>query len=61
VVVSADHGETWDHASGGLPYKDAGGLLYSSFQRAFFIWHNDCQDAVLDDAVMRFDFDYETQ
>jgi photosystem II stability/assembly factor-like uncharacterized protein len=61
VVVSADHGETWDYASGGLPYTDAAGLLYSSFQRAFFIWHNDCQDAVLDDAVMRFDFDYETQ
>lgn len=35
------------------------GFAYSARDKAFFIWHTDCGDKVLEDAVMRADFDYE--
>jgi len=61
LVVSSNHGITWDYASAYLPFATPAGVVYSATQRAFFLWHNDCGNVVLDDAVMRFDFDYETQ
>jgi hypothetical protein len=61
LVVSANHGLTWDYASAYLPYSGAAGLVYSAHEKAFFIWHNDCAGFVLDDAVMRFDFDYQAR
>ena len=61
LVVSANHGLTWDYASAKLPYLGSAGVVYSPTEKAFFIWRNDCGNAVLEDAVMRFDFDYETQ
>ena len=66
VMVSADHGATWQLASSALPYDDgnpATGVAYSRFQKAFFIWHGTCgfdgPVPVPDDAIMRYDFDYE--
>jgi photosystem II stability/assembly factor-like uncharacterized protein len=35
------------------------GLVYSPSAKAFFVWHADCGNAVLDDAILRADFDYE--
>ncbi|HTQ03920.1 MAG TPA: hypothetical protein VMI54_08680 [Polyangiaceae bacterium] len=63
VLVSADQGASWRPVSPPLPYAPWG-LAYSSYERAFFIWHWTC-DGVLppvpSDAILRYDFDYETQ
>jgi len=61
LLVSANQGQTWDYASAAFPYDGPSGLAYSGTQKAFFIWRNDCNNVVLDDAVLRFDFDYESQ
>jgi hypothetical protein len=64
VLVSADQGMTWKAGSAALPYADARGLVYSKQQKAFFVWHFTCDGGPNDvpaDAVMRFDFDYQTQ
>ena len=60
IVVSNDHGAHWQPASARLPFNDANGLVYSPYQKAFFIKHSQCvaeRDTVLPDAIMRFDFD----
>ncbi len=59
VMLSRDHGATWDAVSSKLPYQDAVGVAYSRQERAFFIWHFTCADTVPADAIMRYDFDYE--
>jgi hypothetical protein len=60
VVVSADSGKTWQKVTKNLPYNDARGVLYSKYQKAFFIWRFSCGDGPLpDDAVERAAFDYE--
>jgi hypothetical protein len=51
LIASSDHGEHWDNIGEPLPYQPAG-VTYSPIQRAFFIWRNDCNNAVLADAVM---------
>lgn len=58
VIVSDDAGETWSYASPDFPYEP-NDLVYSDAQRAFFVSRTDCGDVVLDDAIMRYDFDYE--
>jgi hypothetical protein len=61
VIVSSDQGKTWVPASPVLPYPDARGVLYSTQQKAFFIWHFTCGAGsvpVPPDAIMRFDWDY---
>jgi photosystem II stability/assembly factor-like uncharacterized protein len=66
VMVSADCGVTWHAATTALPYAPTG-LVYSPYEKAFFVWHFDCtgmsnpNDPVPSDAVMKFDFDYRTQ
>ena len=62
VVVSADHGATWQAATMNLPYNDARGVVYSAQQKAFFVWRFSCGNAPLPvpaDAVMRAEFDYK--
>jgi len=66
VLVSSDQGASWVDASSALPYSEAApasGLVYSKEQKAFFIWHFSCgfdgPVPVPDDAIMRYDFDYE--
>ena len=61
LVISANEGLTWDYASANLPFSTPDGVVYSASEKAFFLWHNDCGNVVLNDALMRFDFDYETQ
>jgi hypothetical protein len=51
VIASSDHGKTWTNVGEPLPYQPVG-VTYSPSQRAFFIWHNDCNGVVLADAVM---------
>ena len=61
VLVSANQGQSWAHASAILPYQDARGVAYSPEQKAFFIWHYTCDSGanpVPPDAIQRFDFDY---
>jgi hypothetical protein len=63
VMVSGDHGATWNPASDMLPYNDGVGVAYSSQQKAFFIWHFTCGNPpvpVPADAIMRFNFNYQT-
>ncbi|HEY4104155.1 MAG TPA: sialidase family protein [Polyangiaceae bacterium] len=67
LVISADRGATWAPVSSALPYPDsnrASGVVYSTQQKAFFIWHSTCgfngPVPVPDDAIMRYDFDYTT-
>jgi len=61
VVVSPDQGMTWQLATAALPFNDPIGLAYSAQQRAFYIWHFQCNNAVPDDAIMRAAFDYEAK
>jgi photosystem II stability/assembly factor-like uncharacterized protein len=56
LILSADQGASWSNIGEPLPYQPAG-VAYSPGTRSFFIWHNDCKDAVLADAVMSAGFD----
>jgi photosystem II stability/assembly factor-like uncharacterized protein len=66
VMVSSDCGASWFDVTTALPYAPTG-VVYSPYQKAFFIWHFDCTgqsnpgDPVPQDAIMRFDFDYTSQ
>jgi hypothetical protein len=55
LVISVDGGSTWSPICAALPYAPAG-LVYSRSRNAFFIWHGDCGNFVLPDAVMRLDY-----
>jgi photosystem II stability/assembly factor-like uncharacterized protein len=61
LVISADHGVHWDYASPRLPHDNEMGVMYSAKRKAFYIWRWDCTTTVPVDAILRFDFDYETQ
>jgi hypothetical protein len=67
IVVSADQGVTWTAVTSEIPYiksvgyNDAGGVLYSVPQKAFYVYHSDCGNSVPSDAVLRYDFDYMTE
>jgi hypothetical protein len=61
VEVSADQGAKWTRVTSALPFDDVSGFIYSSHRRAFYIKHFQCLnegDVVLDDAIMRYDFDH---
>jgi photosystem II stability/assembly factor-like uncharacterized protein len=66
VMVSSDCGTSWHEATTARPYSPTG-LVYSPYEKAFYVWHFDCTgqnnpgDPVPKDAIMRFDFDYQTQ
>jgi hypothetical protein len=64
VLLSKDQGATWTPATGALPYSDEVGVVYSSQQKAFYIWHFTCGTGtgnvpVPSDAIMSFPFDYQ--
>jgi hypothetical protein len=65
VMVSADCGTSWHLATTALPYSP-NGFTYSPYQKAFYVWHFDCTssanpgDPVPSDAIMRYDFDYQS-
>lgn len=63
VVVSADQGRTWRKVTAPLPYEPVG-FVYSPFQKAFFVWYFTCRaepEGIQEDAVMRFDWDFESE
>jgi hypothetical protein len=41
VLISGDHGATWESIGPALPYTPAG-MTYSPSQKAFYIWQFDC-------------------
>jgi photosystem II stability/assembly factor-like uncharacterized protein len=66
VMISSDCGTSWHEATTARPYSPTG-LVYSPYEKAFYVWHFDCTgkgnpaDPVPPDAIMRFAFDYQTQ
>jgi len=63
VLLSRDHGASWQRAGSPLPYSPQG-IVYSSFRKAFYIWHFDCgttPDPVPADGIMSQPFDFHTQ
>jgi hypothetical protein len=43
---------TWTEARARPRPFQAAGVAYSPSRRTFFIWHNDCGETVLTDAIM---------
>jgi photosystem II stability/assembly factor-like uncharacterized protein len=60
VLISADEGKKWRPITVRMPFTPIG-VAYSADHKALFIWHNDCGQTVPEDAILRHDFDYETQ
>jgi photosystem II stability/assembly factor-like uncharacterized protein len=61
VVVSRDHGASWDTVGPELPF-DLSGFTYSPVRNAVYAWKNYCDNQkelnpVLDQAIMRLDLD----
>jgi len=52
VVISPDHGQNWQPVGPQLPFTPTG-LTYSDFDNAFYIWHFDCGNKVLPNAIMK--------
>jgi hypothetical protein len=63
VIVSADHGVTWQPVGAPLPYN-ATGIIYAPIRKAFFAWRFDCakkstdDPSVKPDMIVRMNFDY---
>jgi len=60
IKISSDGFAKWQQLTERPPFYSAG-FTYSVPNQAFYIWHSDCGNKVLDDAVMRVKFDYTTQ
>jgi photosystem II stability/assembly factor-like uncharacterized protein len=58
VVVSSDLGKTWRAVSVAFPARPDE-LTYSTQRKAFFMRHADCGEVVLENALARFDWDFE--
>jgi hypothetical protein len=64
VVVSRDHGASWDTVGPKVPFVDSpvAGFTYSTARQAVYAWQNYCDfeaglNPVLDQAIMRLDLD----
>jgi hypothetical protein len=60
VVVSSDQASTWTEVGDEIPWKPSG-VAYSVAAKTLFVWHWDCGDQVLDDAIMSAGFDYTAE
>jgi hypothetical protein len=63
LVVSLDRGATWWPFGPALPWVPTG-VIYSKFRKSFYLWRATCGNPpqpVLDDAILRWSFDYQTQ
>jgi photosystem II stability/assembly factor-like uncharacterized protein len=60
IEIWADEFEAVTQVTERTPFSPPG-FTYSDAAKAFFIWHMDCGTKVLDDAIMRADFDYEAE
>ena len=58
LMISADGGDTFTPVGEPLPFAPAG-VVYSSVQKRFFVWHWDCGDVVLSDAIASAGFDWQ--
>lgn len=56
VAVSSDAGDSWMPIGEPLPFA-AAGLAFSAQTKTLYVWHNDCGEVVLPDAIMRAGFD----
>jgi photosystem II stability/assembly factor-like uncharacterized protein len=63
VIVSANHGVTWQNVGAPLPYRPAG-IIYAPIRKAFYAWRFDCaktaqeDPSIKPDMIVRMDFDY---
>ena len=57
LAVSSDGALSWSPIGEPLPFQPAG-LTYSAATLSFYIWHWDCGEVVLPDAIQRAGFDY---
>jgi hypothetical protein len=61
VLVSTDHGATWQRKTAALPYSDSVGVVYSAAHKAFYIWRFTCDsgaaNSVPANAIMSFSYD----
>jgi hypothetical protein len=56
LMISADGAQHWSPIGEALPFAPSG-VTYSALTKTFFVWHWDCGDVVLPDAIMRAGFD----
>jgi hypothetical protein len=52
VVISSDYGQSWRPVGPPLPFTPVG-LVYSDFDKAFYVWQFDCGNKVLPNAIMK--------
>lgn len=55
--MSCDRVSTSTEPGEELPWKPSG-VTYSVAAKTRFVWHSDCGDEVLDDAILSAGFDY---
>jgi len=60
VKVSSDQGASWTPVLNPTPIQPAG-VIYSPARQAFFIWHWDCGNKVLTNAVWRHEYRVESK
>lgn len=56
AVVSADQGVTWTVVTTEFPFNISG-MVYSTQQKAFFVWRNSTDAGIPEDSIMRYDWD----
>jgi photosystem II stability/assembly factor-like uncharacterized protein len=60
IKVSSDHGASWTQVMEPTPVEPAG-VIYVPARQAFYIWHWDCGNKVLTNAVWRHDYRIESK
>lgn len=60
LKVSSDHGATWTPVGEPTPVPPVG-VIYSPARQSFYIWHWDCKDQVLTNAVWRHEYRVESK
>lgn len=64
VVVSRDHGSSWQRVGSPLPYLPVG-MVYSRFRKSFYVWRFDCAATAVQpvpaEAIMSLPFDWQAQ
>jgi len=58
IKVSSDNGSTWTSVAEPTPVQPSG-VVYAPTRQAFFIWHWDCGNKVLTNAIWRHDYRIE--
>ncbi len=65
LLISANKGASWQSFGTIFPQFTALGVVYSTFRKMLYVWHDDCtfgaDDPVLPNAIVALPFDYEKQ